>query len=109
NENNGKDNFKYMAGDNAAGEAKYIESQHITATTERVDFSRVGRQTSNPWENINQQAMFVNSPEARAESLAQERLFGVERFDSEKERKKDFRERDETKYDKYKPDLPKSR
>jgi len=36
-------------------------------------------------------------------------MWNVERTDFDRERKKDFKEREETKYDKYKPDLPKSR
>jgi hypothetical protein len=102
------DPFKYMPGGNANGEPKYIESDsHITAVTERVDFNRLGRNVE-PWSNINQEAMFTQSSEARTESSSQERRWNPGRFD-ERERKNHGDERDDAKYDKYKPDLPKSR
>lgn len=102
------DPFKYVPSNNANGEPKYIESDsHITAQTERADFNKLGR---NPefWKDISQEAMFMQSSEAKFESQFQERMRSAERFD-ERERKKNPNERDETKYDKYKPDLPKSR
>ena|SRR3990172_2505242 len=100
------DPFKYVAGNAGNGEPKYIESEHMTANAERVDFSRVGR---NFEPMPTREAAFMQSPEAKFESLTQERRWDPERFDLERERKKDLREREETKYEKYKPDLPKSR
>lgn len=105
----GKDSdpFKYVAGNNAAGEPKYIDSDsHITANPERVDFSRVGR---NFEQVTNREAAFMQSPETKFESQFQERVWTAGRSDFEREKKKDFKEREEAKYDKYKPDLPKSR
>ena len=107
-EEKSSDPFKYVPGNNANGEPKYIDSDsHLTAQAERVDFLRAGR-NAEPW-RINQEAAFVQSAEARTESSAQERMWGAERFDADRERRKNPREREETKYDKYKPDLPKSR
>ena len=105
---NGKesDPFKYVPGNGDANEPKYIDSDsHITAKTEVVDFSRVGRN----FEPMTREATFMQSAEARFESQFQERMWNAERTDFDRERKKDFKEREETKYDKYKPDLPKSR
>ena len=108
-EEKSSDEFKYMPGNNANGEPKYIDSDsHISAATERVDFAKVGRNFE-PWKDINQDAMFTQSAEARTDSSAQERMWGAERFDVERERRKNPMEREEAKYDKYKPDLPKSR
>ncbi len=101
------DPFKYVPGNNANGEPKYIDSDsHIRAIAERVDFNRIGRE--GPTE-INQEAMFVQSQEARFESQFQEKFESAERFDAGKNRKKHPFENEQAKYDKYKPDLPKSR
>ena len=103
------DPFKYVPGNNPNGEPKYIDSDsHLSASTERADFAKVGRNTE-PWKDINQEAMFMQSAEARGETFAQERMWGAERFDAEREQRKNPMEREEAKYDKYKPDLPKSR
>ena len=108
NETGGKtqesDSFKYVPGNNA-DEPKYIDSDsHITASAERIDFSRNRGQDFRPRE-----ATFTQSAEARAESSSPEKMWNAGRVDFEKERRKDHREREETNYDKYKPDLPKSR
>ncbi len=102
------DPFKYTAGNNTAGEPKYIDSDsHMTASTERVDFSRVGRESDSS--NQLRETAFLQSTEAKFESSAQERMWAAERMDSSRQKRKDSFERDEAKYDKYKPDLPKSR
>ena len=108
-EEKSSDPFKYVPGNNANGEPKYIDSDsHLSASAERADFSKVGR-NAEPWRDVNQGAMFMQSAEARGETFAQERVWGAERFDAEKDRRKNPMEREEAKYDKYKPDLPKSR
>ena len=102
------DPFKYTAGNNTAGEPKYIDSDsHMTASTERVDFSRVGRESDSS--NQLRETAFLQSTEAKFESSAQERMWAAERMDSSRQKRKDSFERDEAKYDKYKSDLPKSR
>lgn len=98
------DPFKYVSGQNSGDEPKYIDSDsHIRTEMERVDFNRIGREEFRP--EIKQENMFMHSQEANLESQFQEKVWAAERFDVERERRKDRSERD----DKYKPDLPKSR
>lgn len=102
------DPFKYVPGQNADGGPKYIDADsHERAAAERVDFNRLGREGFQP--EINQEAMFTQSPEARFESQFQEKVWTAERFDTEKERRRSQPGHEEQKYEKYKPDLPKSR
>lgn len=107
------DPFKYVPGQNANGEPKYIDSDsHIRAAAERIDFAKAGREGTGfePWK-INQEAMFMQSPEAKFESQFQEKVWNAERFDEDRERERRRKNplEPETKYEKYKPDLPKSR
>ena len=107
-EENESDPFKYVPGKNTNGEPKYIGSDsHMTTGAERVDFNKLGRGGFQP--EINQENMFMQSAEAKFESSSQERVWSAERFDADKERRKNPVEREETRYEKYKPDLPKSR
>lgn len=98
------DSFKYVSGQNSGDEPKYIDSDsHIRAEIERVDFNRIGREEFRP--EIKQENMFMHSQEANLESQFQEKVWTAERFDIERERRRERSEREE----KYKPDLPKSR
>ena len=107
-EEKSSDPFKYMPGNNGNEEPKYLDSDsHLTAQVERVDFSKVGR-NAEPW-RVNQEVNFMQSQEAKFGTSSQEKMFGVERFDASREQRKNPMEREEAKYDKYKPDLPKSR
>jgi hypothetical protein len=102
------DSFKYVAEKNAGDEPKYIDSDsHIRAIAETANLSTTGKTGFR--EERNKEAIFIQSPEARVESSAQERVWDVERMDFEREKRKSQHEREETKYDKYKPELPKSR
>lgn len=103
-EENKSDSFKYVAGQNSGDEPKYIDSDsHIRTEIERVDFSRIGREEFRP--EIKQENMFMHSQEANLESQFQEKVWAAERFDIEREKRRNHSERE----DKYKPDLPKSR
>jgi hypothetical protein len=100
------DSFKYVPGTGSANEPKYIESDsHMAVFSERVDSMKAGRD----FQGAPREAAFMSSAEARVESPLQERRWNAERPDFERERRKTQFEREEEKYDKYKPDLPKSR
>lgn len=99
------EDFKYTPGQSSANEPKYLDSDsHLRGGAERVDFEKVGRNFE-PWRDINQEAMFMRSSEARGESSGPERIFTAERFDEQKERKKRW----DDDRGKYEPNLPKSR
>ncbi len=107
---NEQDSFKYAGGNNRNNEPKYIDSDsHLKSNAERIDINRIGRDFQPGISQISQEAMFMQSPEARADSQMQEKTWNPERMDFEREKRKNPLEREETKYDKYKPDLPKSR
>ncbi len=112
NDNSSEDSFKYTAGgaNGNANEPKYLSSpEHITSNIQRTDFNKIGRDFNQGFSPVNQEPMFMESSEAKADSPMQERRWEVERQDFDRERRKSPSEREETKYDKYTPDLPKSR
>lgn len=105
------DDFKYMPGTNNREEPKYLESDsHISIETRRIDTFSAGRQTE-PFSNLNQQAFFEGASEIKQrgfESQRVERFERAERFDTERAGRQNTFEREEVKYEKYKPKLPKS-
>ena len=100
---NGDDSFKYVPSNTEKTEPKYVESStQIYREAEIVDINRVGRKQG-PFSPANQEAFFTQSSEAKSDSHNQERLFRVDRFEVEKAGRKNPFERDEVKYEKYKP------
>lgn len=106
-----EDPFKYTTGANGnANEPKYLSSpEHITSNIERTDFNKIGRDFNQGFSPVNQESMFIESMEPKIESPMQEKRWEIDRQDFEREKRKNPFERDEAKYDKYTPDLPKSR
>lgn len=102
--NNGEsgDDFKYMPSINQPGEATYTGSTHVDTETERVDFSRIGRERSElrGWESWNASERLS----AREQSFSQggvERTGVVRGFDTSVAGRS--KEREEIKYEKYNP------
>ncbi len=101
-EENGGDEFKYMPSTNQPGEATYTGSTHIDTETERVDFSRVGRERSElrGWESWGASERLS----AREQSFSNggiERTGTVRSFDTSIAGRS--KEREEIKYEKYNP------
>ena len=101
-ERNGGDDFKYMPSTNQPGEATYTGSTHVDTETERVDFSRVGRERSElgNWDSWSASEQLS----AREQSLSQggvERTGIVRGFDTSVAGRS--KEREEVKYEKYNP------
>ncbi len=95
--------FKYVSSNTEKNESKYTETSTIIYhEPERVDLNQIGRTRDNVTQ-INQQTFFTQSPEARATSQDAERLWRVDRFEIEKAGRKNPLERDEMRYEKYKP------
>ena len=104
-----KDDFKYLPGGNASDEPKYLGSDsRISAEPRQISMVDTGRRHEIIPE-VNQQAFFERASEIRNfESQSVERFERAERFDTARAGRKEPFEREEVKYEKYKPKLPKS-
>jgi len=104
------DEFKYVSGRGGDNEPKYIEQDsRISREPERVDFARAGREPTEIFPKINQQAFFEQATEEKnLPSSNVERTWRAERFDIERAGRENPLQRQETKYEKYKPKTPKS-
>jgi len=103
-ENSG-DKFRYVPGAAENQETKYF-AELGTNAPEPLDLTRVGR-TGGFREEINQQRFFMQS-EPKIGPQSQERFERPERFNVEQAGRRNPLERPETKYEKYRPKLPKS-
>ena len=105
----GKDDFKYLPGGNNSDEPKYLGSDStISAETRPLNILDAGRR-HDILPEVNQQAFFERASEQRGfESASVERFERAERFDTARAGRKDPFEREDVKYEKYKPKLPKS-
>mgnify|MGYP001571125362 FL=1 len=104
-----KDDFKYFSGGNNTNEPKYLGSDsHISAETRPINILDAGRR-HNIMPEVNQQAFFERASETKNfQSENVERFERTERFDTERAGRKDPFEKDNVKYEKYRPKLPKS-
>lgn len=101
-----KDAFGYIAGKNTKNQPEYTEHQHIIIEAEKIDFTKIGREAEYT-PKINQEKFFDETSEFRKsgfESQSIERLERARRLNTENL----GREKEEVKYEKYKPRLPKS-
>ena len=103
NEESRSDDFKYAPGTADANEPKYFSEPGVRAAPERIDFARTGR-TTGFREEINQERLFIQS-EPAINSQVMERFERPERFNIEREERKNT---PETEREKYRPKLPKS-
>lgn len=99
------DEFRYVPGTAENQETKYFAESGINAP-ELLDLTQAGR-TGSFREEISQERFFMQS-EPKIESQSPERFERPERFDAEKAGRRNLFERPETKYEKYRPKLPKS-
>ena len=98
------DEFKYVSSGSETNEPKYVESStQIYKEPERLRFEEAGRKRTGPWSETGREALFTQSAEARVESPTQERIQRVDRFDFENVGRRNPLEREEQKYEKYKP------
>jgi len=96
------DDFKYMPSVNQPGEANYTGSTHIDTETERVDFSRVGRERSElrGWESWGaSERLSVREQGFSSGGIEQTGI--VRSFDTSVAGRS--KEREEIKYKKYNP------
>ncbi|MEK6896948.1 MAG: hypothetical protein AABW93_00265 [Nanoarchaeota archaeon] len=104
NGNSSEDEFKYTSGTGNANEPKYFSEPGITSP-EKIDFNQVGRERIVGFrEEVNQERFFMQS-EPKIEQSSPERFERPERFDFEREGRKNQLE---TEHQKYRPRLPKS-
>ena len=108
-EEGSKDGFKYVPGAVDANEPKYIPTAESWGTpAERINMEILGRRQEF-FPQANQEAFFERASETRGFSSQNVETAGrVERFDIERESRRNPFEREEAKYEKYKPKLPKS-
>lgn len=108
NGNGNNDHFKYIPGTGNPDEPKYIASQEgIRGTGERIEIDTAGRnQDVTP--QFNQESLIEKAIESRGFSSQNfERTERVERFDAENAGRRDPFEKQDQKYEKYNPKLPK--
>jgi hypothetical protein len=106
-EDDSKDGFKYVSGTGNANEPKYIETNEPSGNPmERVNINSMGRRPDS-FSQVDQNALFKNSELKRFESQDTERPERVERFDAEREGRKNSWERQESTFERYKPKVPK--
>ncbi|MEK6841794.1 MAG: hypothetical protein AABX91_01440 [Nanoarchaeota archaeon] len=97
------DDFKYASSNAEKNEPKYMgSSEHIYHESERVDTNQMGRK-SESFSSTNQETFFKQSSEAKSTSQNSEKAWRVDRFEVEKAGRKNLLERDEMRYEKYKP------
>ncbi|MEK6912875.1 MAG: hypothetical protein AABX26_02875 [Nanoarchaeota archaeon] len=97
------DDFKYASSNAEKNEPKYMgSSEHIYHESERVDTNQMGRK-SESFSPTNQETFFTQSSEAKSTSQNPEKAWRVDRFEVEKAGRKNPLERDELRYEKYKP------
>jgi len=108
-EGESKNGFKYMPGAANANEPKYIPTSETAGTpAERVNMETLGRRQEF-FPQANQEAFFERASESRGfSSQNAEKFERTERFDIEKAGRSNPFERQEAKYEKYKPKMPKS-
>lgn len=98
------DEFRYTTGAEAGNEPKYFAEPGINSP-EKIDFNRVGRERIIGFrEEVNQERFFMQS-EPKIEPASPERFERPQRFDFEREGRKN---QPETEHQKYRPRLPKS-
>jgi hypothetical protein len=97
------DDFKYLSSNAEKNEPKYVESStNIYLESERLNLNEVGRK-SETFSSANQETFFTQSSEAKSTSQNPEKTWRIDRFEVEKAGRKNPLERDEMKYEKYKP------
>ncbi len=102
------DDFKYVPAQGENNEPKYVESEaRISRKPERVDFTRVGREPARIIPKVDQGEFFRRSESFSQPELTSEKRWAAERIDAEKAGREDPFRREEIKYEKYKPKLPK--
>ncbi|MCX6749167.1 MAG: hypothetical protein NTW17_00270 [Candidatus Pacearchaeota archaeon] len=108
-EGESKNGFKYVPGAANANEPKYIPTSETAGTpAERINMETLGRRQEF-FPQANQEAFFERASESRGfSSQNAERFERTERFDIEKAGRSNPFERQEAKYEKYKPKMPKS-
>ncbi len=108
-ERNG-DNFKYVPGTANTNEPKYVESSaQIYMEPQHADSARIGR-TKDVISQTTREISIQQAPELRQwgfESPASERTWAAERIDVERAGRRDPLEKEEVKYEKYRPKFPK--
>lgn len=104
-----EENFKYVPGADEPEGPKYVGPQETAGSFgERVDVMGLGRRQE-VIPNVNQEALFEGASESRRfQSSAIERAERPERFDVAQAGRRDPFEREDVKYQKYKPKLPDS-
>ncbi|HUW43637.1 MAG TPA: hypothetical protein VMV95_01590 [Bacillota bacterium] len=99
---------KYVPGQEENNEPKYTESSsRISTEPERADFSKIGRETA----QLNQpQETFFMHPgfQSQTDSSESRRQWKAEQVDITRAGRENPLDRQETKYEKYKPKSPKS-
>ena len=106
--NGGNDPFKYVPGNTNADEPKYIASQEgIRGTMTTVNERTLGRKREG-FSMQAQEAFAERSTEQSFQSQNIEHTERVSRFESENAGRRDSFGREEEKYERYKPKLPKS-
>lgn len=102
------DEFKYISSSEQGNEPKYIaSSEAITSRPEAVDMGKIGRNVFEKTRNLPE--IFRQSSEAGfgQGDWAREKTWGAERLDVENTGRKNPFEKDEIKYEKYNPKMPK--
>ena len=97
---------KYVASSAESNEPKYVEvpSAQIYKEIERINIEEAGRRHED-FSETNRGGFFIRPPEHRVEPVIDERPWQSERVDFERAGRRD--EREERKYEKYKPKFPK--
>lgn len=104
------DEFKYVPGQGGEDEPKYIESDsRISREPAHVDLRKAGREKTEIIPTANQGAFFRRSESSsQIESPTSERTFRTEQIDTGRAGREDPFEKQEIKYEKYRPKTPKS-
>ena len=102
------DEFKYVPGQEGNDEPKYIASDsRISAEPTPINLMKVGREPTEIVPQANQEAFFMRSePNSQIESPTSEREQRIERIDVGRAGREDPFKKEEAKYEKYKPKLP---
>jgi len=89
-------------------EPKYAEpSSKLFREPERVDFAQVGKEQTEIVSQANQETFFMHSEQGSQREATESERWKAEQISIERAGRKDPFKREETKYEKYKPKLPK--
>ena len=103
------DETQYVPSQKENNDPKYVESSSKPfREPEKIDFAQIGRKQTEIVPQVDQETFFRSSePDSQVESPMLEKTWEAKQIDTERAGREDPFKREEIKYEKYKPKLPK--